>query len=115
MTSNGTSNTDDPATLVNIKATGYIAGYGILSDSAIDNRRGFAGYEFDPVLEGSATVNNKTLYHVRNRVLASDTGKWLQKDPMGYHDSMDLYEYCGSDAVNAADPQGAYIQVTTVR
>ncbi len=88
----GVVDSHDGATLTNLKAGGYSAGYGILSDSAVDNRKGFAGYEFDPVMEGAATGDTKPVYHVRHRVLASDTGKWFQKDPLGYHDSMDLYE-----------------------
>ncbi|MDP2322839.1 MAG: RHS repeat-associated core domain-containing protein [Gammaproteobacteria bacterium] len=102
----GTVTSADGTTLTNLKAAGYSAGYGIISDATIDNRKGLAGYEFDPVLEGNAAQDTKPIYHVRHRVLASDTGKWLQKDPLGYHDSMDLYEYCKSDAIDRADPTG---------
>ena len=52
-------------------------------------------------VNGAAGVNEKPLYHVRHRVLAADTGKWLQKDPLGYHDGMDLYEYANSDPIDS--------------
>ena len=100
------SGTDEPATLVALKVTGHTGGWNLLSDTDIGNRKGLAGYEFDPVLNGAGGVNNKTFYHVRHRVLASDTGKWMQKDPLGYHDGMDLYEYCQSDAVDGVDAMG---------
>ncbi|MDP1660546.1 MAG: hypothetical protein Q8L55_01415, partial [Phycisphaerales bacterium] len=106
VTSNGTSDTDDPVTLTNLKNAGYSAGYGIISDATINNRKGLAGYEFDPILEGDASANYKPVYHVRHRALASDTGKWLQKDPLGYVDGMDLYEYCNSDAIDSNDGFG---------
>ncbi|HYD02208.1 MAG TPA: RHS repeat-associated core domain-containing protein [Phycisphaerales bacterium] len=103
---NGVVDANDGTTLTNLKTAGYSAGYGLLSTAAVDNRKGYAGYEFDTVLQGSGHADEKPIYHVRHRVLASDTGKWLQKDPLGYHDSMDLYEYCRSDAVDAQDPLG---------
>lgn len=74
----------------------------------MDNRKGFAGYEFDPVLNGAGTVSGQAvpLYHVRNRVLNCYTGKWMQVDPLGYHDSMDLYEYCKSSPEDKTDAKG---------
>ena len=101
----------DGVTLTNIKATSYSAGYGILSDSTlVGNRKGLAGYEFDVILNGAATADEKPIYHVRHRVLAADTGKWFQKDPLGYHDGMDLYEYCKTDPLAGLDPTGMAVQ-----
>jgi RHS repeat-associated protein len=105
----GVVDTHDQTTIQNIEGT-FKGGWGILSDSALDNRKGLAGYEFDPILNGVGTGDVKPIYHVRHRVLASDIGKWLQKDPLGYHDSMDLYEYCGSDAIDQADSDGLCTQ-----
>ena len=102
----GMVNSNDQATITNLTALFIGGGWGKLSSSDVGNRKGYAGYEFDEVLNGSATADNKTLYHVRHRVLAADTGKWLQKDPLGYHDSMDLYEYCQSDAIDKVDAMG---------
>ncbi|MFT3685397.1 MAG: RHS repeat-associated core domain-containing protein [Phycisphaerales bacterium] len=90
--------------------SGYIGGFSRQSATAIDNRKGFAGYEFDPILAGSNGGGGTIpFYHVRNRVLNCDSGKWLQKDPLGYHDSMDLYEYCQSDPVDNTDWNGECI------
>lgn len=87
---------------------GHYGGMGLISDNRVDNRKGLAGYEFDPILAdtGKLDAAGVPLYHVRNRVLNSFSGKWMQKDPLGYHDSMDLYEYCGSDSIDRLDTMG---------
>jgi RHS repeat-associated protein len=61
-------------------------GRGVLSSAAIDNRRGYAGYEFWP-----APAAN--LWSVRHRVLHSDLGRWTRRDPLGHVDGMNLYVY----------------------
>jgi RHS repeat-associated protein len=65
-------------------------------------RRGYAGYEFDPVLGASSA----SIYHVRNRVYDAENGRWNRRDPLGYVDGMGLYEYVKSGAVDYKDPLG---------
>jgi RHS repeat-associated protein len=65
-------------------------------------RRGYAGYEFDPVLGASSA----SIYHVRNRVYDAENGRWNRRDPLGYVDGTGLYEYCGSEPQDALDPAG---------
>ena len=60
-------------------------GWGVLSD--VGNRKGYAGYELDDAIAGAYR-----LYHVRNRVLNSDLGRWLRRDPLGYIDGRNLNE-----------------------
>ena len=67
------------------------------SVSRLHNRRGYAGYEYDPATQQ---------WHVRHRVLVSEMGRWNRRDPLGYVDGMSLYEYVGSRAVEAVDPSG---------
>ena len=46
------------------------------------------------------------LYLIRNRVLHTLVGCWLQTDKMGYADGANLYQYVGSSAVMYVDPEG---------
>jgi RHS repeat-associated protein len=85
--------------LVLLAYWGNSAGQGVLS--AIDNRKGYAGYEFDPAVQAKFTV-----YHVRRRALNSDLGRWLTRDPLGYVDGVSLYEYVRSNPIAGADPYG---------
>ena len=35
-------------------------------------------------------------------------GRWVQRDPIGYHGGVNLYEYVGGTAVRASDPSGLW-------
>lgn len=59
----------------------------------------FAGYHFD--FEAG-------LYHTIFRAYDPETGRWLQFDPIGYADSMSLYEYVSSNPIIHIDPLGLY-------
>ena len=42
----------------------------------------------------------------RNRFYDYQTGRWLNQDPIGYQDGVNLYEYVGSSPINRVDPMG---------
>ncbi len=46
------------------------------------------------------------LVNFRMRWYDSETGRWLSKDPIGLGGGMNLYAFCGNDAVNNIDPWG---------
>jgi RHS repeat-associated protein len=45
-------------------------------------------------------------YHFTGRTLSTNLGRWLQRDPLGYVDGVNLNEYCGGSPVRFVDPMG---------
>ena len=67
-------------------------GRGVLSHPDDYNRKGYAGYEFDNTITHAS-------YHVRYRVLNSTLGQWTRRDPLGYMDGANLFEYTNNPIV----------------
>ena len=62
----------------------------------------FTGRRFDPETSNAATQ----MYFYRARYYSPVLGRFISRDPIGYADSMNLYEYVRGMAVDAVDPMG---------
>ena len=83
----------DPYGSVTIKNAGGVE----LEKSTIGNNYLFSSRRYD---------SETGLHYYRHRTYSSELGRFLQRDPEEYVDSLNMYAYVVDDPVNSADPMG---------
>ena len=80
--------------------------YGLVSVQSLGQTWDRSQYGNPYLFTGRRWDSTTELYYYRMRDYSPDAGRFLQPDPLGYFDGMNLYAYCGNNPLNWIEPWG---------
>ena len=81
-------------------------GLAVVMDSSFATRSAGSSYDWKMRFQGACWDSETGLYYMLNRFHHPRLGRWVQRDPMGYVDGMNHYEYCRGLPTCYIDPLG---------